>query len=459
MSNLKFLPAGTAKTEKNFLFAVRTFDGDYDSALYLNEKQLNFFAQRPGNKITLQIGSKKATVRIKKQTFDTREKILYLSKDVFEHFPFSFDIPLLLSFSNKKIICLGPSIGITIKDKTLSTVKSDSALVKRALLAKKYGILFYCFALEQVNWQQNIVRAFQLNHDDTKWLEVLVPVPQVIYDMGSYPKPQTVKSFAKKGNVTSLLWVNKTRSISKYKAYLALNSSKQTKLLVPDTALLNKTTLEEYLEKYSFCYIKPDFGRNGRYVYRLQKSKKGYLCKAGGSKVKSLLFPHAKILFSFIKKHKRNFIIQQGITLSRLAIFPFDLRVLMQKNSTQDWLLSAVNFRIAQPGAIVTNFAQGANDELVVPGEKLPYPGLTWDELNRFCLNVILVIDKFFGPLGEIGLDVALDHNGKLWLLEVNTRPSSTAYRNADAATCEKIFGTPLKYAISLIRRKLDENF
>ncbi|NLM52302.1 MAG: hypothetical protein GX197_05725 [Firmicutes bacterium] len=452
-----FLPMATEAS----LIWLKTYvsDGDSAQALYLNEKQLSFFGLAPGKKIILQIGSIKKTVALKKQTIDATENIFYLSKKLFKYFPFSFEQPLLLYFYQKNIICLGPSVGITIKKRKLKDVKKKSILVKRSLLAKKYGILFYYFNLEDVNWQQNLVRAFQLNHDGTKWLEAPVPVPQVIYDLGSYPKPETVKSFTKRGSVSSLLWLNKTRTISKYKAYLALKSSQQTKLSVPETAPLNGTTLANYLEKYDFCYLKPNFGRNGRHVYRIQKSKKGFICQAGGSKVKSYIFPEIKDVLRFIKNKQKNFIIQQGITLSRLGNRPFDMRVLMQKHSNQNWLLSAVNFRIARPEAVVTNFAQGASDKLVLPGEKLLHDALTWEELNRFCLNVILVIDKFFGPLGEIGLDVALDHKGKLWLLEVNTRPSSIAYRNADDATCEKIFGAPFKYAISLLRRNLNANF
>ncbi len=425
--------------------------------LFLNNYQLKIFGLTPGQNLTLQVGVTETHVIVAKQRIHSSPTSIYISRAVFDDFPYYQGEPLKpVILSNKKFI-LGPSVGLAITRYSWKNINKRNAIKKRALLALKKGILFYCFRLNKVDWKNNLVKAYCLNPDNHKWVKKILPVPQVIHDKGAKPGPNTVKGFSNRGKVHNIQWINTTRTFGKWETIQALRSVSKTAEYFPETTLLTLTNLTEFLRKYKYCYIKSNYGRNGRQVFRIEKAGKYYLCKAGGSIVESRKFNELKNIYTFFLKNVgENLILQQGIRLARIANSPFDMRILMQKNVDCDWIISAVNFRIAKPGAIVTNFAAGSRDVLILPGEDLIHPDLSWNTLEHFVLQTVNAMETSFGSLGEIGLDVGLGRDGKLWLIEANSRPSSIAYRKASLETCNQIFGLPLDYASSLVKQFYD---
>jgi len=326
---------------------------------------------------------------------------------------------------------------------------------KRAKLAYEKGVLFCCLRLEEIDWEDNQVAAYCLNGAGNRWVKRIIPVPQVIYDRGSSPTRGTVESFSHKGSVQSVRWLNTTRTFSKWETYRALLARKETNTFMPHTALCSHQTLETFLGLHKYCFIKHNYGRRGNAVFRVEKSGGELLCKTGGSKVKSWRFFDSASLLSFLDvQEESDWIVQQGIRLGKIGSSPFDLRILVQKDKYRNWVVSAVNERIAAPGAIITNFSAGARDEFVSPGQKMPHLDLAWKRLERFSLTAVFALEEHFGPIGEVGLDIALDENRRLWVIEANSRPSSKAYRNAPTEDRRRIFGLPLDYTIALRRKE-----
>lgn len=286
------------------------------------------------------------------------------------------------------------------------------------------------------------------------WEKAVLPVPHVIDDHGTLPGPLAVESHPHKAGAHVLQWLNHTRTLGKLETAKALSYFTETAKMIPDTDRLTKGSLASFLDRYRYCYVKHNFGRCGRKVFRVEKEGNRYVLKSGGSKVSTAKFESLRFLLQHVKKVLGdNVIIQQGIELAKYGKFPFDMRILMQKNARQRWVMTALNMRIGKPGAIVTNFAAGAKDMIFFPGQPLPHPGLDWQELELFSQKVVVALESFFGRLGQVGLDVALDKNNRLWLLEANSRPSSMAYRmlkgDRDSA---RVFGNILDYAESLVQ-------
>ena len=272
-------------------------------------------------------------------------------------------------------------------------------------------------------------------------------------DRGSYPSVNTTHGFCRREQVNSILWTNATRTYAKWETFSALCFFRDTAGLMPATNRFSQSVLEEYLLRYGCCYVKANFGRNGRKVFRVESHDSSYLCKSGGTDVKTIQFSDIENLFAYLRTSLGDdIIVQQEVKLAEIKNSPFDMRVLLQKNNNY-WQISAVNFRIAKPGAVVTNYAAGASDIMFLPQEKLPHKLVTWEALEKFCLRVVFALEASFGCLAEVGIDAALDQNGILWLLEANSRPSSVAYRMADSKACSMIFGLPLDYAASLVNR------
>lgn len=439
------------------LFTLKVLPhGPGKKLLFLNNYQLEMFNLAPGQFLTLQVGITESLVEVETapRMISPSPFVLYISRTVFNDFPYYQGEPLKPVILSDRKLVLGPAVGFTVSRSSWKNMDKCDAIKKRALLALKKGILFYCFRLSRVDWNNNLVEAYCLNPGSGQWVKKTLPVPQVIYDRGVKPGPKTVKGFSKRGIVQNIQWINSTRTFGKWETFLALKSFRETAGYFPETALLTLSKLAEFLKKYDCCFVKSNYGRGGRKVFRIEKREKYYLCKKGGSVIKSWKFTKLEKACSFLrKKLGRNLVLQQGILLARVGDSPFDMRILVQKDTDNNWAISALNFRIARPGAVVTNFAAGSRDVLVTPGENLIHAGLSWDTLQHFCLQTVKSMECYFGSLGEIGLDAALDKDKRLWLLEANSRPSSIAYRNASVKAGSQIFGLPLDYACYLVKQ------
>ncbi|ABR49574.1 hypothetical protein Amet_3446 [Alkaliphilus metalliredigens QYMF] len=425
----------------------------YKTLLFLNNIQLKNLKFTPGENLILRVGMTELQVEVATQYINPSMNMLYLSSNVLKDLYYYQGEPLKAIFISKNKFVLGPSLGLTISHYTWKNIDKSHAVKKRALLALEKGILFYCFILNRVNWETNLVKAYCLDPTNNEWVKKRIPLPQVIHDRGSYPGPETVESFNHKGKAHNIQWINTTRTFGKWETFQALSLFRKTSQYLPETALLTSSKLMSFLEKYKHCFIKNNYGRGGRQVVRIEKGEGFYICKTGGSEVKSWEFTDMQKLHSFLHiNYGANLVLQQGIFLAKIHHCPFDMRILVQKKPDRRWVVSGLNFRIAKPEAIVTNFSAGARDLFVSPGEELFHAALSWDMLESFSLKTVYAMEKSFGSLGEVGLDVALDRDGKLWLLEANSRPSSIAYREASPEACEQIYGLPLEYASSLVK-------
>jgi glutathione synthase/RimK-type ligase-like ATP-grasp enzyme len=344
-----------------------------------------------------------------------------------------------------RLAASSPTVGMTVQSSTWKNIAKKYAVTKRALLAIEKGVFFYCFRLNKADWHNDLADAYYFDSQSNKWVNKLLPLPHVLYDREYKPKQRHYKY----GTHHSIQWVNTSRTFGKWELYQALAFFKDTCNNQPETALLTPAKLRQFLKQYQYCYIKNNYGRLGKKVMQVEKAKGKYICRAGGKKAKYWEFSDLRTLCSFLRqKLGKNLILQQGISLARMNNCPFDLRVLAQKNINACWTISAVSLRIAQPGAIVTNVSAGAKEVVVAPGDEFPFFGLSWEKLEEFSLQALYAMEASFGRLGEVGLDVALDHNGKLWFIEANSRPSSSGYREKTTEeVCKQIFGLPLDYA------------
>jgi hypothetical protein len=102
----------------------------------------------------------------------------------------------------------------------------------------------------------------------------------------------------------------------------------------------------------------------------------------------------------------------------------------MIKDGHGQWASTvASGIRLAQPGMLVTNCVRGA-EWLQFPNGLAQFIG---DRPNNEAIlakimdTSVLVLERLeeaLGPMGEVGLDFALDQDLRLWLLEANAKPS-----------------------------------
>ncbi len=122
------------------------------------------------------------------------------------------------------------------------------------------------------------------------------------------------------------------------------------------------------------------------------------------------------------------YIIQQGIELATYQKKPFDLRILVQKNTHGSWSTTGVGARLAGKGSITTHVPRGGSVE--DPFKLLSAlfgPENSKDMLNKIKSTAIQIarqIERGSGlSHGEMSMDLGVDTFGILWFFEANSKP------------------------------------
>lgn len=442
------------------LYSIKLWEQDWPQRIiYLNPQQMKTLMFEPGQLITLQVGFSSVEVEIRIQEADLSFNTMYLSGKAFYDLPYYHGENISLIMVSDCDLVLNPTVGMTISVDSRDYIEESYEIKKTALLALEKGIFLYFFSLDRIDWKRELVLAHYLKADK-KWDKKYLPFPQVLYDLATFPFDQEKRLEAKEANRRlrqdhHLLVINSMRSLGKWQTCNALTFFEGTKQFVPETTLLSTSDLKYFLDKYNFTFAKSNYGSFGEEVLRLEQTENSYLCRTGGVKVKEWVFYNITNLYEFLLEELgADTILQNDIALAKLNDRIFDMRVLCQKDISGQWNITAINFRVAPAGGVITNHSAGADEVLVVPGDKLPHPDLSWESITCFTKKILLALEAVFGTMGEIGLDVGLDMQGKLWLIEANSKPNTIGYRELTTEDIySQVYGRPLDYAKFLVKQ------
>ncbi|MFC5451033.1 YheC/YheD family protein [Paenibacillus aestuarii] len=197
---------------------------------------------------------------------------------------------------------------------------------------------------------------------------------------------------------------------------------------IPRTVPFNRKNLRMMLSVFPTVYFKPTGGTGGFGIIRIKRIARGYQTKL--NTVKSLS-PTQGHLYKKLSRFsgRESYLLQQGIQLAKTTGKPFDIRVMVQKTNKGKWISTAICTKIGKPGKVATNYHQGGKlgylrQTLVGAGYKHASILRKEAALKRLGIAVGKSFDLNRRGFRELGLDVALDTEGNLWILEVNTRPA-----------------------------------
>ncbi|KAB2954202.1 YheC/YheD family protein [Heliorestis acidaminivorans] len=267
------------------------------------------------------------------------------------------------------------------------------------------------------------------------WKAKKVPSPLIYYNriMGrKRERTEVTQKAIERIKKNQKIYFN-PRYLSKADVHNHLNKSTLTEYI--PTTIIKPTPQEalDCLSKWTKVYLKPLEGCQGRGIYRIEKWHHGW--KAIGIQqygTKNLFFQQEQKILYWLSKvlKKRDYLCQQGINLDKWKNRQYDFRVLVQKNGQGYWTYVGAGIRLAAPGHVVTHRPNGG--QVVKPERvmvrKLGYKG--WKdkktELAELAEEASKTIEREYKSLfGLITMDVACSEEGKLWILEMNSKPGS----------------------------------
>lgn len=221
---------------------------------------------------------------------------------------------------------------------------------------------------------------------------------------------------------------------SKWLKHKVLMENEQLASILPATTIFHQAALRDYLLEFPTIYIKPNKGSGGNKVIKLINTENHLAVQTCKRTIK---FKKKNRATAYIRRliKDRKYLIQQGIDVIRLHHSPIDFRVLLCKQNGF-WQWYGLIGRRGKAGAAVTNRAQGGK---AIPFTEAMIQTLNWNEnqiaemyhnIQQYSLIIADTLNQYFPNINQLGLDMAIDTEGRLFLIEANTRPHYHLFRH-----------------------------
>lgn len=353
--------------------------------------------------------------------------------------------------------------------KRLQAGKLDAKMNSLAEEAFKEDVKLLVFSPLTIDWISKNIHGLTYDIVNKRWDLAVCPFPDIIYDRATFPeKEKEIGGFIREhlSHEYKLPFINSKSYFNKWETHEVLSKNSAIIKYLPDTAkYYHPHQITDFLNKYSSVYIKDSGGRLGKNIYKLQKAPDElYILSYQTSRNRysnrlTLEQVHNKLASG--KLSGKNIIIQQGIDVALVDKHPFDVRILAQKNESESWEVVDKSIRAAAPGSVVTNVSSGGeikSFDKIIPSLFSKSSSIS-SEVDILVITVCKALEEQYGRLGELGIDIAIDKSGKVWLLEVNGKPAKLCiYHSCNPELINRSCRNIIKYSKTIICGVLDND-
>lgn len=355
-----------------------------------------------------------------------------------------------------------PNLGIlTLYLSKRNNLEERPVYAKMIAAGQKIGISVFVFTPQDVDDQKNLIYAHFYNPASKSWSRRWVRFPHMIYDRCRIQRSERFQQLlAFRRRHAKLHFLNRPLR-NKWTIYRALAKVPAFKQHLPVTRLYESSeTVQTMLRSFSTLYLKPINGTGGRGIMRIDRTQSGALLLQGRDHSRHIVSPRQIARSSLSSelnrwdKHGDRYIVQQGLQIKLPSGRIHDYRMLVQKNGAGEWEVTGCAGRVGPSGSITSNLHGGGR---AVPMQKLlkQWIGNESDmtrarnTAEQLSLGIARYLDNSYGGLCELALDLAIDHNGRVWLLEVNPKPAREVFREAgEMDVYRKSITRPVQYAL-----------
>lgn len=329
----------------------------------------------------------------------------------------------------------GPYIGILTSDGGSPFQGNHHNFADIIRMGRKMGIAVFVVTPKSFQTNDSTVLAYILDPNSKKirWHQAVLPFPQALYNRIPSRKAEqktAVKEFMLKVQDLQIPIFN-PHFFNKWQLYKHLEKSPILKHVVPESVKLSTPiSLQKMILRHSVIYLKPIDGKAGIGMMRVTHLNDEFqLIYQSATQKGKHTFTRFSDLWKKVIALKKDtpYVIQQGIALAKYQGSPFDLRMLLQKDSQGIWKLTGIGIRVAGNTAISTHVPQGGRIELAnkVLSEVFAH---SKEEIMNYAKKIGLKTAQYIesqgsGLLGEMSIDWGIDDDGDLWFFEANAKP------------------------------------
>lgn len=330
-----------------------------------------------------------------------------------------------------------------------------------------YNINVFVFSIDDLSLTEGNLYGYIYHKDG--WVRKKVSFPDIIYNrcfysnMNEKQKMERIYSYLR--NVHPFQFINNSLP-NKLQVYEQLHQVNELSPYFPHSEpLITLSDIVKWLTRYpQGVILKPVSGMQGKGILHIHYSEhdQNYYIKGRSYKNESieLKFSHELYLLKWIFKFKRDvsYLIQPYYVLRNQMNQPFDLRVLYQKDSLGKWKQTGIIARVGEQNGLTSNLHGGGSSTLPLPllaqnlgSEKAEH---LLEKIHIISGKTAIAIEEHFGRFGEIAFDFGVTPEGKLWLLECNSKPGRQAF-SLSTTEAQAILAVerPIQYSKYLVKR------
>ncbi|MEF3306502.1 YheC/YheD family endospore coat-associated protein [Paenibacillus sp. GYB003] len=330
-------------------------------------------------------------------------------------------------------------------------------------VGEKLGLTVFVFSPHRIDWQRERVVGYAYSATAGRWQKKWFPLPDAVYDRCFYSTPQSFAAFRK-----PLLRLANTPGVrflgyglkGKWNVHQMLMRDERLRPHIPKTELLEGADdIERWLEEEGELFLKPHGGSHGRGVLHIAASPRGYVAIGRTYRNEQVRYSFRSLpkLLEWTAKFTagRKYLIQRFLRLTADDGTAFDIRALVQKNGKGRWSLTGIAVRQGAPGSVTSNLHGGGHAEEAEPFLRKLYGKAAADILQTvrdIALRVPEVLETHHGRLAELGVDIGVDAEGRVWVLEANSKPGRSSFAALpDKQASRDAIVNPLLYAKYLL--------
>ncbi|KRF03570.1 hypothetical protein ASG89_02030 [Paenibacillus sp. Soil766] len=330
------------------------------------------------------------------------------------------------------------------------------------------GIDVFVFSPNRIDWMQERVRGYMYDPTQLAWITKLFPLPSLIYDRCFFSKKRSYLTY--QYHVRKLREIPSIRFLGyglggKWEVGLILQKDPVLLPYLPETSRLRSGhQLESWLQNHSDAFLKPQGGSQGKGAIHIHKEGPLFrlLGRDGRNHPLSEEFQEWSTCWQWLKQRigSRPYLLQHYLQLHSMNGMSYDVRSLVQKNGRGNWEHTGMAVRVGKPGSITSNLHGGGTAEDVSEYLTREFGEMKSEQLiatiAMLSKHIPSVLESNHGRLAELGIDFGIDTSGRVWILEVNSKPGRTIFaRLHNERARSKSIANPIHYAGFLLNKQL----
>ncbi|MBJ6362060.1 YheC/YheD family protein [Paenibacillus sp. GCM10012307] len=345
---------------------------------------------------------------------------------------------------------------------------------KMIAAGRKLGLEVFVFTPQDVNYSKNRIFGMFYDVHNKQWSRRWCSFPHMIYDRCRIQRSHRFEQLKRfRAKYSNLIFLNRPMR-NKWTVYKTLHKDSRFRPYLPETRMMESSRdVPEMVSKYPLLYIKPINGTGGRGILRVErltgsKNRSGRKWLIQGRDHSRRIISPEKVTLPSLQRKLSNwgmkgtrYLIQRGIQLKLPNGRVHDYRMLVQKNHEGEWEPTGCAGRIGPKGSITSNLHGGGKaagmKELLGHwiGSEEDISAIQ-QEAEEISIAIARHLEQSYGHLCELALDLAIDQKGKIFLLEVNPKPSREVFARAgEMSTYRNAIIRPLEYALWLYGQKI----